>query len=143
VQKVFFLGPLLLLAACNRGTPTKDAIRQGVLDHLAGSSLNLAAMEMDVTSVQANGNNADVTVTFWPKGATAAQGMALHYRMQEKGSRWSVVGIQDSGHAGATPPGVSNPHGAGGMPSGNPHGIDNPRATRMPSPDDLPPTGQK
>jgi len=142
VQKVFFLGPLLLLAACNRGIPTKDAIRQGVLDHLAGSSLNLAAMEMDVTSVEANGDKADVTVTFWPKGATAAQGMALHYRMEEKGNRWSVVRIQDSGHAGATPPGMSSPHGSA-MPSSDPHGIDSSRGTRMPSPDDLPPTGQK
>ena len=132
----FFLAPLLLLTACGRGNRSKDAIRQGVLDHLAGSSVNLAAMDMDLTSVDFKGDQADVTVTFKPKGATSAQGMALHYRMQEKGGRWAVVNIQDSGHSGTVPPGMTNPHGGGASPATSPHGA-------MPSPEDLPPTGKK
>ncbi|HLI86780.1 MAG TPA: hypothetical protein VKV17_22935 [Bryobacteraceae bacterium] len=130
--------PLLLVgAACSRGNQSKEAIRQGVLDHLKNSSVNLAAMDMDVSDVQFSGNNADATVTFKPKGMTVAQGMALHYRMQQKGGRWAVVSIQDSGHAGNVPEGVANPHGAGGLPSGDPH---EGAVAVMPSPDDLPPT---
>jgi hypothetical protein len=130
--------PLLLLAAaCNRGSQSKEAIRQGVLDHLKGSSVNLSAMDMDVTEVQFNGANADATVTFKPKGVAVAQGMALHYRMQEKDGRWAVVGIQDSGHSGTVPQGTTNPHGAGDTPTADPHGA---APSAMPSPEDLPPT---
>jgi len=32
--------PLILcLAACNRGTPNNDAVRQGVMDHLSRAGL--------------------------------------------------------------------------------------------------------
>jgi hypothetical protein len=139
VLKVSLLLPLLLIAAaCNRGNQSKEAIRQGVLDHLKSSSVNLAAMDMDVTEVQFNGNNADATVTFKPKGSAIAQGMALHYRMQEKDGRWAVVGIQESGHSGSVPQGMPNPHGSGAVPlPDNPHGS---AAGVMPSPEDLPPT---
>jgi hypothetical protein len=126
----------VVVAGCNRSNQNRDAIRQGVLDHLATASINVAAMDMDLTAVQFNGDKADVTVMFRPKGVSAAAGMALHYRMQEKDGRWAVVEIQDSGHSGATPPGVSNPHGGGATPADNPRGA-------MPSPEDLPPTGQK
>ena len=37
-----------------------------MIDHLAGTSLNVAAMDVDVTSVQFNGPKADVMVTFRP-----------------------------------------------------------------------------
>jgi hypothetical protein len=133
VRIAFFLVPLVFLAACNRGNRSNEAIRQGVLDHLKNTSVNVAAMDMDLTSVDFNGGNrADVTVTFKPKGGPAVAGMALHYQMQEEGGRWAVVGIQDSGHSGSTPPGTANPHGDGAGPSGSPHGD-------MPSPQDLPP----
>jgi hypothetical protein len=135
VRIAFLLAPLLLLAACNRGNPSNEAIRQGLLDHLHGTSVNVAAMDMDVTAVDPHGDQADVTVTFKPKGGPATEGMALHYRMQEKGGRWAVVGIQDSGH-GQTAPGASDPHAGGGALPANPQNV-------MPSPQDLPPTGKK
>jgi hypothetical protein len=127
---------LALLTACNRGNQNKEAIRQGVLDHLAGRGLNVAAMDIDIPAVQFNGDKADVTVTFTPKGANPAQGMTLRYQMQQKSGRWQVVGTQDSGHAGAASPGAANPHGANPPGAANPHGT-------MPSPEDLPPTGKK
>jgi hypothetical protein len=136
------IGSVLLLlaglAACNRGNQSKDAVRQGVLDHLSGRSLNLAAMDVDVTSVQFNGDKADATVVFTPKGGNPSQGMTLHYQMQEKSGRWGVVGTEDSGHAASAAPGAPNPHDGGGAPApaANPHGA-------MPSPSDLPPTGNK
>ena len=133
---------LALLTGCNRGNQNKEAIRQGVLDHLAGRGLNIASMNIDIPAVQFNGDKADATVTFTPKGASPSQGMTLHYQMQEKSGRWQVVGTQDSGHAGAVSPGTANPHGE------NPHGNAEPPAGAnphgaMPSPEDLPPTGKK
>jgi hypothetical protein len=135
VRTGLLLVPLLFAAACSRGNQNKEAIRQGVLDHLKGSSVNLAAMDMDITDVAFNGDDADVTVLFKPKGATAAQGMALHYRMEEKSGRWAVVNVEDSAHGGAMSQGAPNPHGQGA--GENAHG------GAMPSPEDLPPTGQK
>ena len=79
---------LLLLAGCSRGNRTSDreAIRQGVIDHLAGTNVNVAAMDVDVTSVQFNGAKADVMVTFRAKGAAGAPGMEMRYQMQEQGT---------------------------------------------------------
>jgi hypothetical protein len=124
---------MVCLAGCNRGVQNKDAVRQGVLDHLAEVHMNVASMNVEVTSVEFNGNQADATVSFYPKGGTAAQGMSMRYQLELKGGRWAVVGRKDAGqtpHGGmptAPPPGMENPHGGG----------------KMPSPEDLPPAGQK
>ncbi|HLK49694.1 MAG TPA: hypothetical protein VKT49_16240 [Bryobacteraceae bacterium] len=134
---------LLSAAACNRGGQNKDAVRQGVVDYLSGrKDLNIASMDVDVTAVQFDGNKADATVTFAPKGVSGAQGMTMRYQLEQQGGRWTVVGRQDSGHAGAVPPGAANPHGGGAVPEpeANPHGGG---GVRMPSPEDLPPTGGK
>ena len=123
----------MCLAGCNRGVQDKDAVRQGVLDHLAQVQLNVASMNVEVTSVQFNGDQAQATVTFTPKGGSASQSMSMQYQMEKKGGRWSVVGRKDAGaspHGGSMPaaaPGGENPHGGG----------------KMPSPEDLPPAGQK
>ena len=141
--RIAFVLFALSLAACNRGAQSKDAVRQGVVDYLSGrKDLNITSMDIDVSAVQFNGNKADATVTFAPKGVSAAQGMTMHYQLEEQGGKWSVVGRQDSGHAGAVAPGAANPHGAGALPEGeaNPHGGG---GVRMPSPEDLPPTGGK
>ena len=138
------------LAACNRGGQGKDAVRQGVLDYLSGrKDLNIASMDVDVTAVQFNGSKADATVTFSPKGGNPAQGMTMRYQLEQQGSRWAVVGHQDSGHAasavppGAAPPGAPNPHGAGAIPGAGGAPVGGPGGVRMPSPEDLPPTGGK
>jgi hypothetical protein len=141
---------LLFLAGCGRGSRTRDreGIRQGVIDHLAGTNVNVAAMDVDVTSVQFNGPKADVMVTFRAKGAPGTPGMEMRYQMQQQGGRWAVTGLEDSGHAGAANPGTANPHGAGGAPPpGHPQtgGAAPPQGqgSAMPSPEDLPPVGKK
>lgn len=134
---------LLSAAACNRGGQNKDAVRQGVVDYLSGrKDLNIASMDVDVTAVQFNGNKADATVTFAPKGVSGAQGMTMRYQLEQQDGRWAVVGRQDSGHAGAVAPGAANPHGGGAVPEpgANPQGGG---GVHMPSPEDLPPTGGK
>jgi hypothetical protein len=124
---------MVCLAGCNRGVQNKDAVRQGVLDHLAQVQLNVASMNVEVTSVEFNGNQAEATVSFSPKGGNAAQGMSLRYQLERKDGRWVVMGRKDAGqspHGGGMPPaapGMENPHGGG----------------KMPSPEDLPPAGQK
>lgn len=126
---------LLTLTACNRGNQSKEAVRQGVIDHLSNRNLNMGSMDIDVTSVQFNGDEANAMVVFTPKGAGASQGMTLRYRMQRKRDKWEVVSTEDSGHGGQAPAGTPNPHGAGAIPApqDSPHGA-------MPSPEDLPPT---
>jgi hypothetical protein len=133
------------LAACNRGVPSNDAVRQGVLDHLAESQsktqLNLAAMDVVVKTVTFSGNEADAAVAITPKGGNPAAGMSINYHLKQEGSKWVVVGRQDQHGAVARPD-------AGGAPdaAANPHGGAMPPPTgggKMPSPDDLPPTGKK
>jgi hypothetical protein len=131
--------------------PSNDAVRQGVLDHLAESSskmtLNLAAMDVVVKSVQFSGNEADAAVSIAPKGGDPATAMSINYHLKQEGNKWVVVGRQDS-HGAMAAPGGENPHGGGAPPDApNPHSgamaAPGGSSGKMPSPDDLPPTGKK
>ncbi len=126
------------LAACNRGAQNTEAVRQGVVDHLAKANM---PVDVSVTSVQFQGDRADANVDITPKG-NASPGMAMKfvYHLQKQGNRWVVVGSGDaagSPHGGAAMPGATpNPHG-GGMPAAGDSG------GKMPAPEDLPPAGKK
>lgn len=102
-------------------------------------------MDISVSAVQFNDNKADATVSFAPKGSPTAHGMTMHYQLEQQGSKWVVVGRQDSGHSGAVAPGAANPHGAGALPEGHPAQPEGAGGggPRMPSPEDLPPAGGK
>jgi hypothetical protein len=133
---------LLSLAACNRGNQSKDAVRQGVLDYLASKGLNMAGMTVDVTSVQFAGERAEANVSITAKGGTAGTGMTPVYILEQKNGKWAVTGRKETGEAphGAAPAaaGPENPHG-GTTPPGAMPGA----GGKMPSPEDLPPTGKK
>ncbi len=105
----------LVLGGCNRGLENKEAVRQAVLDHLSQrGTLNLSSMQVDVVSVAFRQNEADVAVSFRPKGAAGAPGMTMNYTLQRQGNRWTVKGRSDSG---------ASSHGAAGqMPEGMPSG---------------------
>ncbi len=133
------LAALLSLVACNRSEKNKEALRQGVLDHLASSALglNMAGMDVALTEVHTTGSQADVTASITPKGAPAANGMKIQYHLEQHDSKWVVTGRQDAG---------GSPHGGGGAAAANPHGggaMPDAGAGKMPSPEDLPPTGKK
>ena len=133
---------LLGLTACHSGQ-NKDAVRQAVLEHLTQAGLNMPGMDVILNSVQFNGNQADASVTVTAKGASVAQGMQLKYHLEQKDSKWVVVGKEDSSQhsGGALPPGAANPHGGAAMPGGQ---MGAPAAGgKMPSPDDLPPATKK
>ena len=105
--------PLACLAACSHGNiDTKEAVRQGVIDYLAGrQNLNVSSMNIEVTSVTFKENEADAVVAFAPKGS-GGNPVSIPYTLERKGSRW-VVKPHTPGQ---------NPHGVG-MPSGeSPHG---------------------
>ena len=159
-QVVRFTCVLVLFAAltaCNRGNQSKEAIRQGVIDYLSGRTsslaLNMSAMDVQVTNVTFNGNQAEAAVSITPKGVTGG-GMNVAYHLEQEGSKWIVKGRKDVGGAphgagvvpSAAAPDGENPHGGGAMPA-NPHGggAMPPAASggKMPSPEDLPPTGKK
>jgi hypothetical protein len=141
----------LSLAACNRGTQNQEAVRQGVIDHLAKGGFNMQAMDVNITSVDYKGDQADASVTIGLKG-NAAQGMSRKYHLERKGSQWVVTNSQDAGgaHGGAAmpPAGGGMPPAGGGMPPAapgaeNPHGAMPGGGGKMPSPEDLPPSGKK
>ena len=128
------------LAACNRApqTTNNDAVRQGVVEYLAGKGFDIPkAMTVTITSVEMKGKEADATVSITPTGGDQKGGMTMRYRLEQKGEKWAVVGRSESGGA---------PHEGAGMPkapAGNEaHGGGAPAAggsPKMPSPDDLPP----
>jgi hypothetical protein len=135
------------LAACNRGNQSKEAVRQAVVDYVAGRGLNMSGMNVDVTSVQFDGNKATATVAFTPKGGPAGGGMSMQYELEQQSGKWVVVGRKDTGASphggGSTPPGQpgANPHG--GMEGAAPPGAAGAGGSAMPSPEDLPPVDKK
>jgi hypothetical protein len=109
------------------------------------------AVDVEVTSVQLNGNQATAECAITPKGVPAGR-MPMSYNLEQRDGKWSVLGLAETApHGGAAIPGgmpggmpggapnMENPHG-GGMPM---PGGPSPSGGRMPSPDNLPPAGNK
>ena len=138
---------ILSLAACHRGLDNnKEAVRQGVIDYLAGKGYNIQGMTIDIASVKFDGQQAEAVASISPKGGPSGSGMTIPYKLQQKDGKW-VVSASTGTHPGATMPADgANPHG-GAMPSGdNPHGGMAPAGGgggTVPSPDDLPPVKKK
>lgn len=117
------LSVAFLLVGCAKDIQSKEAVRQGVIDHLSGrAGLDLGSMNIEVTSVTFRGDEADATVSFQAKGANdPASGMQMQYTLERKGNRWAVkakagAGGGMHGEGGMMP---ENPHGAGEAPSGD------------------------
>jgi hypothetical protein len=102
--------------ACHRGIDTEEAVRQGVIDYLSKrSNLNVAGMNVEVTSVSFRQNQADAVVAFTAKGASPGQPMTMRYTLERQGDHWVVKEKAENG---------ANPHGAGAptsqLPPGHP-----------------------
>ena len=87
--------------------------------------LNLSAMDVNLTSVQLAGSEADATVQLTLKDAKDMPGMTVQYHLRQDGNKWVVTGLSGSG---------MNPHG-GAATAPAPAG-------QMPAPSDLPPAGK-
>ena len=104
VRRLTLLVVAALLAACSRDIQNTEAVRQGVVDYLrarqAETGLNVDMMQVEVTSVSFQRDEARTTVLFRPK--TGGGGMQMSYSLDRKGDKWVVRGHGDSG---------ANPHG--------------------------------
>lgn len=100
----------LVLSGCKRDIQRTEAVRQGVLTYLAKRS-DLLSMDVSITNVVYQQDEATATVHFQAKGSAASgAGMDLRYLLERKGNEWVV-----KGRAGGDAHGEG--HGAGGMPA--------------------------
>jgi hypothetical protein len=143
----------LLVAVCFYGCQKKatddDAIRAAINKHLlAIGTLNLQAMEMDVTQVAVQDDHATAQVTFRPKtGAPAGAAMQVAYQLEKREGNWNVMKTAAAGGMIEHPAPGTNPHGPaqGTVHSSLPNfqemlGSPNPDATTLPP--GHPPVGQ-
>ncbi|MGB9610770.1 MAG: hypothetical protein ACPL7M_07330 [Bryobacteraceae bacterium] len=114
---------LALLAGCSKNIQTNEAVREGIIKHLSqNSGLNLASMDIEVTSVTFRDNEADAVVGFKPRGGGAMSGMSMRYTLERKGNEWVVKKKMDSGMGhGMMPPSGGEPkQPEGALPPGHP-----------------------
>jgi len=105
--------------ACSRGPQTTEAVRQGVLDHLASRpDLDLRGIEVQVNAVSFRQNEAEATVSIRPRAAEAGGAFQMRYTLERKGGRWVVKSKAEAGggHGGAMglPPGHPQVGGSAG-----------------------------
>jgi hypothetical protein len=117
---VYLLTAALLMVACNRAPENKEAVRLGVMEHLQkAGTLDLNGVDVTVTDVKYEGNQATAQVAFKPK-ADPEKGMSMSYKLERRGNKWLVMG-KGAGHMGGAmggPMGGEPPKGQ--MPSGHP-----------------------
>jgi hypothetical protein len=119
------LGATVLLAvACKSKTDDKEAIRAGVIKHLAAlNMLNLNNMDVNVTQATVNGNQAQAQVEIRAKGGDpSANAMQIGYALEKRGEEWVVLkstgmGMQHPSPGEAPPAGTA----PGAMPPGHPN----------------------
>jgi hypothetical protein len=105
-----------LFVSCGRNVHSNDAIRQAVIDHLASRKnldLDLAAMDVQVTSVNIRESEADATIAFRPKGGDTSAGMSMRYTLELKDNKWAVKTKSETG---------GSPHGGGAVMGGGADG---------------------
>lgn len=106
----------LFLAGCAKKNDTPEAIRQGVIRDLSDSKkFDMSKMDVIVDSVSFRDKEADATVTFAPKGGTAADGMSMQYTMERHSDGQWYIKSRAAADNGAA-------HGASGstLPAGHP-----------------------
>lgn len=117
-RPVYFLCAALFVVACNRAPESNEAIHQGVMEHLKqAGTLDLNSLDVTVTDVKYEGNQATAQVAFKPK-ASPESGMSMSYKLERRGDKWLVMG-KGAGHAGGMGGDMGQPP-QGQMPSGHP-----------------------
>jgi len=112
---------LLFTGACKPKPSDKDAIRTGVINYLVSlKTLNVNAMDINVTQATVNGNQAQAQVEIRLKNSPPdGASMKLTYNLEKRGEEWAVVKSQPAGGTMQHPaPGQMPP---GGMPPGHPN----------------------
>jgi len=116
------LGATLFFAcACKSKPDDKEAIRAGIIKYLGSlNTLNVSAMDINVTQASVNGNQAQAQVEIRLKNSPPdGASMKLSYNLEKRGEEWAVVKSQPAGGTLQHPaPGEMPP---GGMPPGHPN----------------------
>jgi hypothetical protein len=113
------VGLFMLFTGCRKKESDTDAIRSGINQHLASlRTLNLDAMDMNITNVSVQGNEAQAQVEFKPKtGATQGAGMQIAYSLRKQNGLWVVQNTQLGGGSIQYPAPGENPHRNATSPS--------------------------
>lgn len=94
------------VAACSRDIQNSEAVRQSVVEYLqtrtTQTGLNVNLLQVDVTSISFERDQARATVAIRPKAGGGP--MMMNYVLDRKGSKWVVRPGANTG---------ANPHGAG------------------------------
>src|SRR5258708_11175207 len=103
---------LALFAGCKKQESHADAVRTGINQHLASlKTINLAAMDMNITSVSVQGNQPQAQVEFKPNtGAPNRAGMQVAYSLQKQNGQWIVQTTTPAGGSIQHPAPGENPH---------------------------------
>ncbi|MDZ4798299.1 MAG: hypothetical protein SGI92_09065 [Bryobacteraceae bacterium] len=115
---LLFATLLLATNGCKKAGENKEAVRDGVLQHLSkNAALDVNSLTIDVTDIKFQGDEATAAVSIKPKSAPE-QGMSMSYTLVRKGDKWEVKG-KAAGHGGggamgAAPP--TDPPPASGTP---------------------------
>jgi hypothetical protein len=130
VKKAILWGAVALLAACSHDIQNKEAVRQGVMDSLnaraAETGLNMDQMQVDVTSVAFEKDQARATVVFRVKGAAEQAPVRVDYVLDRKGNKWvnarpvSQSGVSPHGGGQQPPMQPTQPPAGGNLPPGHP-----------------------
>jgi len=113
------VGLLVLFAGCKKQESDANAIRSGINQHLASlKTLNLAAMDMNVTNVSVQGSQAHAQVEFRPKtGAPQGALMQVAYSLEKQNGLWVVQNTQPAGGSIQHPAPGENPQMNAGSPA--------------------------
>jgi len=118
------LGALILFAvACKSKNDEKEAIRAGVIKHLAAlNMLNLNNMDVNVTQATVNGDQAQAQVEIRAKGGDpSGNAMQIGYALEKRGEEWVVLKSTGMG-GGMQHPGPGEAPSAGSAPGAMPPG---------------------
>ena len=100
------------MAGCQKKATDDNAIRDAINKHLLSiGTLNLQAMEMDVTQTTIQDDHATAQVTFRPKtGAPTGAAMQVSYQLEKRDGTWSVLKTAAAGGMIEHPAPGTNPH---------------------------------
>ena len=103
---------LVFFGGCKKQESDSDGIRAGIHQRLSSlNTLNLGAMDMNITSVSIQGNQAQAQVEFRPKtGAPQGAGMQVAYSLEKQNGKWVVKNSAPAGGMIEHPAPGQNPH---------------------------------
>ncbi|HXQ97902.1 MAG TPA: hypothetical protein VN774_05635 [Candidatus Limnocylindrales bacterium] len=124
----------MFAAGCKHQQNESDAIHDAITQHLRElKTLNLSAMDMGVTNISIQGNQASADVSYRPKtGAPTGASMQISYKLEKRDGAWAVLSTAGMGGMIDHPPAGANPHTTPGLAAA-PGGIPDIRAVFPPS----------